>query len=102
MFVQPGCCGWPLLVSPAVTVLRLVPSQSHGDFTRRLLDRSANFRPTLVALELGRLAGDVDCRDRRICRVEDRRRDGADAGFVVAVAPGQTFFPIRVELGTKL
>jgi hypothetical protein len=75
-FIQLGRSGWPApFVSPAIAILRLVPTQSHGNFTRRILDRSTDPRPAFIAFKLSRLAGDIDRPDRCIRRIENGRRN---------------------------
>ena len=79
-----------------------MPAKSHRYFPRGFSDRAADLCPPLGAFELRGLTSDVNGSDRRIGHIEDRRRHGADAGLVVAVAPSQTQRTIRIELGAQL
>ncbi len=55
-----------------------------------------------VPCEIARMAGNIDCPNRRIRRVENCRSNGADVSLIIAIAPGQPFRAIDIELRVKL
>ena len=95
-------CGLPRSVLLAVDFRRAAPSQPLRNLQRRSLHAATDLRAARGTGKIRGMAADVERRDRSVGGVKHRCGDRADAGFVVAVAPGETKRAVVVELRMKL